>query len=63
MYSVGLSSIALALAFMISPNNNSAIAQQSSTMTPNRPYLSPSFGTQNHNWTGSISLFSPILDA
>jgi hypothetical protein len=72
MYSIGLSSIALVLAFMIWPNNNnSAIAQQNSTtttsgaMTPNRPnsMMSMSSGLQNQNWTGSISLFSPILDA
>jgi hypothetical protein len=87
MYLVGLSSIALALAFMISPNNHSALAQQpnntssggnsssgtnrtiSITMTPNtaqrkNPY-SMGMGTalQNQNWTGSISLASPILDA
>jgi hypothetical protein len=44
IYLVGLSSIALALAFMISPNNHSVLAQQSNssnnktisiTMTPN----------------------------
>src|ERR687885_1834314 len=78
MHLVGLSSIALALAFMISPNNHSALAQQpnssnnktiSITMTPNRqqqqnPYsMSMRSGLQNQNWTGSISLFSPILDA
>jgi hypothetical protein len=65
MYSIGLSSIALALAFMILPNNNNAIAQQSSsTMSPNRaPSMSMSSALQNQNWTGSISLFSPILDA
>ena len=77
MYLVGLSSIALALAFMISPNNHSALSQQlnssnnktiSITMTPNtqqqNPYsMSMSSGLQNQNWTGSISLFSPILDA
>jgi len=65
MYSIGLSSIALALAFMIWPNNNSAMAQQSSsTMNQNRPnsMMSMSSGLQNQNWTGSISLFSPILD-
>jgi hypothetical protein len=78
-YLMGLSGIALALAFMISsPNNNSVLAQQNitsatttggGTMTPNiqrqqqqNPYsMSTSFGSQN--WTGSISLFSPILDA
>jgi hypothetical protein len=65
MYSIGLSSIALALAFMILPNNNNAMAQQSSsTLSPNRPnYMSMSSGLQNQNWTGSISIFSPILDA
>jgi hypothetical protein len=71
MYSIGLSSIALTLAFMIWPNNynynnNNAIAQQpsSSTMSPNRPFFMPmNSGLQNQNWTGSISLFSPILDA
>ena len=71
MYSIGLSSIALVLAFMIWPNNNdSALAQQNSTatsgaMAPNRPnpMMSMNSGLQNQNWTGSISLFSPILDA
>jgi hypothetical protein len=77
VYLVGLSSIALALAFMISPNNHSALAQQpntnnnktiSITMTPNtqqqNPYsMSRRSGLQNQNWTGSISLFSPIVDA
>jgi hypothetical protein len=85
MYLVGLSSIALALAFMISPNNHSALAQQpnntnpggnssggtnktiSITMTPNTQQQSSysmgmRSGLQNQNWTGSISLFSPILD-
>jgi len=39
MYPIGLSSIALALAFMILPNNNNAIAQQSSsTMSPDRHF-------------------------
>jgi|SRR5215212_1762985 len=68
LYSIGLSSIALALAFMILPNNNnnSAMAQQNtSMMSPNRPN-SMSMGSglqnQNQNLTGSISLFSPILD-
>jgi len=67
MYSIGLSSIALALAFMILPNNNNAIAQQnSSIISPNRPAsmsMSSNLQNQNQNWTGSISLFSPILDA
>jgi hypothetical protein len=87
MHLVGLSSIALALAFMISPNNHSALAQQlnssnsggnssggtnktiSITMTPNtqqqqqNPYsMGMRSGLQNQNWTGSISLFSPMLD-
>ena len=70
MYSIGLSSIVLALAFMILPNNNNnAMAQQSSHgMNPNRPNpmmsmsMSSGLQNQNQNWTGSISLFSPILD-
>jgi hypothetical protein len=69
LYSIGLSSIALALAFMILPNNNnSAMAQQNTNMmSPNRPNsmmsMSSGLQNQNQNWTGSISLFSPILDA
>jgi uncharacterized membrane protein YkoI len=67
MYSMGLSSIVLALAFMIWSNNNdnNAMAQQSSRgMSPNIQYsMSMSSGLQSQNWTGSISLFSPILDA
>ncbi len=68
IYSIGISSIVLALAFMMclpNNNNNNAIAQQSSSsgMSPNRPYsMGMSSGLQNQNWTGSISLFSPILD-
>lgn len=76
IYLLELSSIALALAFMISPNDHSVLAQQqnssnnktiSITMTPNtqqqNPYsMSMSSGLQNQNWTGSISLFRPILD-
>jgi hypothetical protein len=76
IYLLELSSIALALAFMISPNDHSVLAQQqnssnnktiSITMTPNtqqqNPYsMSMRSGLQNQNWTGSISLFSPILD-
>jgi hypothetical protein len=64
MYSIGLSSIALALAFMIWPNNynNNAIAQPSSSSAM-RPFsMHMSSPLQNQNWTGSISLFSPILD-
>jgi uncharacterized membrane protein YkoI len=86
IYLLGLSSIALALAFMISANNHSVLAQQqnstssgrnssssnnrtiSMTMTPNtqqqNPYsMSMNSGLRSQNWTGSISLFSPILDA
>jgi hypothetical protein len=66
IYSIELSSIALALAFIIWPNNYNAIAQQpsSSTMSPNRPFsMHMTSGVQNQNWIGSISLFSPILDA
>jgi hypothetical protein len=85
MHLVGLSSIALGLAFMISPNNDSALAQQlnssnsggnssgtnktiSITMTPNTQQQQNTYsmgmrsGLQNQNWTGSISLFSPMLD-
>ena len=66
VYSIGLSSIALALIFMMWPNSNNAMAQQSSssTMGPNRPnsMMSMSSSLQIQNWTGSISLFSPILD-
>ena len=79
MHLVGLSSIALGLAFMISPNNHSALAQQlnssnnktiSITMTPNTQQqqqqntysMGMRSGLQNQNWTGSISLFSPMLD-
>ena len=65
MFSIGLSSIALALAFMIWSNNNAIAQPSSSIMSSNRPnsIVSMSSGLQNQNWTGSISLFSPILDA
>jgi predicted PurR-regulated permease PerM len=68
IYTIGLSSSALALVFMILPNNNNAMAQQSSsTMSQNRPQpslgMSSGLQNQNQNWTGSKSLFSPILDA
>src|SRR5919202_690732 len=48
--------------------NNIAMAQQSSYgMSRNRPTpmmsMSSGLQNQNQNWTGSISLFSPILDA
>jgi hypothetical protein len=65
--------------FIALPDSNSVITQQqnstsnnktvSITLIPNRqqqenPYsMSMSSGLQNQNWTGSISLFSPILDA
>jgi hypothetical protein len=79
-----LSSIALALVFMISPNSHNVLAQQqnntnsggnssgnnktiSITMTPDTQQQNPysigmRSGLQNQNWTGSISLFSPLLD-
>jgi hypothetical protein len=62
MYMLGLSSIAVSLAFMIWSNNyNNAIAQPSSnTMRPFSMRMSSPL--QNQNWTGSISLASPILD-
>jgi hypothetical protein len=81
IYLLGLSGIALALTFMIAPNDNSVLAQQNITnpattsgggaMTSNiqqqkqqNPYsMGTSLGSQNQNWTGSISLFSPIIDA
>jgi hypothetical protein len=77
IYLLGLSGIALALPFMIAPNDNSVLAQQNITnpatttngdaMTQNiqqNPYsMSTSLGSQNQNWTGSISLISPIIDA
>jgi hypothetical protein len=85
----GLFGIALALAFMILPNNHSVLSQQqnstnpsgnsssssnnktvSITMTPNTQQQQNTYsmssmtsGLQNQNWTGSISLFSPIIDA
>jgi hypothetical protein len=64
LYSIGLSSIALALAFMIVPNNyNNAIAQPGYPNRPNSMGMSSGVQNQNQNLTGSISLFSPILDA
>jgi hypothetical protein len=49
---------------------NPATGGSGSTISPNirlqqqNPYsMSPSLGSQNQNWTGSISLFSPIIDA
>ena len=57
---IGLSGIALVLAFVISPTNI-VIAQQNSTQQLNPNSMSTSFGSQN--WTGSISLFSPLIDA
>jgi len=78
IYLLELSGIALALAFMIAPNDNSVLAQQNITnpantsggsMAPttqqqqNQYSMSTSLGSQNQNWTGSISLFSPIIDA
>ncbi|HET7389485.1 MAG TPA: PepSY domain-containing protein [Nitrososphaeraceae archaeon] len=77
-YLAGLSAIALALAFMIVQYNNGVLAQQNSstpssssnnktmtiTVTPNKQQQSPfSMSSSSQNWTGSISLFSPIIDA
>jgi hypothetical protein len=76
MYLLGSSGIASVVAFMIVQNdNNVVLAQQNianlttggGTITPNiqgqqYPYsMSTSLGSQN--WTGSISVFSPIIDA
>jgi hypothetical protein len=78
IYLLGLSCIAVALAFMIARNDNTVLAQQNITnpantsgggMAPTNqqqqiPYsMSTSVGSQNQNWTGSISLFSPLIDA
>jgi hypothetical protein len=68
IYLLGLSGIVLALAFMISPNNNSMVLAQQNMMSSNtlqqNPYsMTGSLGAQNQSWTGSISLFSPIIDA
>ena len=76
-YLAGLSAIALALAFTIVQYNNNVLAQQNSTpssssnnktmtmtVTPNKQQQSPfSMSSSSQNWTGSISLFSPIIDA
>jgi uncharacterized membrane protein YkoI len=76
-YIAGLSAIALALAFMIVQCNNSVLAQQNSntggsssnktmtiTLTPNKQQQNPfSMSSSSQNWTGTISLFSPIIDA
>jgi hypothetical protein len=71
---VALSAIAVALACMILPNGSIALAQQQNTTTngatktlmPGGQQTSqiPNFTRMNPaNWTGSISLFSPIMDA
>ena len=76
-YLAGLSAIALALAFMIVQCNTSVLAQKNSnavssssnktmtiTLTPNKQQQNPfSMSSSSQNWTGSISLFSPIIDA
>ena len=78
-YLAGLSAIVLALAFTIVQYNNNVLAQQNSstpssssnnnktmtmTVTPNNKQQSPfSMSSSSQNWTGSISLFSPIIDA
>ena len=75
-YLAGLCAIALALAFMIVQSNNSVLAQQNSntggsssnktitmTLTPNKQQQNPFSMSSPQNWTGSISLFSPIIDA
>jgi hypothetical protein len=78
IYLLGLSCIAVALAFMIAQNYNTVLAQQNITNPANtsgggtaptnqqqqNPYsMSTSVGSQNQNWTGSIPLFSPLIDA
>ena len=75
-YLLGLSSISLALAFMVLPNNN-ALAQNNNGIGRNMPSMTtPALGSNSkqtpwnplsmsssENWTGSISLLSPIIDA
>jgi len=73
-YLVALSGIAVAIAFVMLPNSSIALAQQqtnpangtTATQIPsnNQTYQSPNSMTMNSaNWTSSISLFSPIMDA
>ena len=73
-YLVALSGIAVAIAFVMLPNSSIALAQQqtnpangtTATQIPsnNQNYQSPNSMTMNSaNWTSSISLFSPIMDA
>ena len=72
-YLVALSCIALAIAFMMLPNGSIVLAQQqnstttggSMTMMPGGQQTSKntySMRSSSANWTGSISLFSPIID-
>ena len=75
-YLLGLSSISLALAFMVLPNNN-ALAQNNNGIGRNMPSMTttalgsnskqtpwnPLSMSSSENWTGSISLLSPIIDA
>ena len=76
-YLLGLSSIALALAFMVLPNNNALAQQNNNGMGRNMPSMTtmmpgsnskqtpwnPLSMSSSENWTGSISLLSPIIDA
>jgi hypothetical protein len=73
---LGLFSISLALAFMVLPNNN-ALAQNNNGIGRNMPSMTttplgsnskqtpwnPLSMSSSENWTGSISLLSPIIDA
>jgi hypothetical protein len=72
-YLVALSCIALAIAFMMLQNGSIVLAQQqnntttggSMTMMPSGQQTSKnsySMRSSSANWTGSISLFSPIID-
>jgi hypothetical protein len=75
-YFMGLFSIGLALAFMVLPINN-ALAQNNNGMGTNMPSMpttapgsnskqtpwNPLSMSSSENWTGSISLLSPIIDA
>jgi hypothetical protein len=75
-YLMGLFSIGLALAFMVLPINN-ALAQNNNGIGRNMPSMStmapgsnskqnpwnPLSMSSSENWTGSVSLLSPIIDA
>jgi hypothetical protein len=73
-YIAAISGIAIALGFVMLPNGSNALAQQQTNNTGNGPMMTmmPS-GQQmssnlaarmnSANWTSSVSLFSPVIDA